>query len=99
MIKWSGKTLETRSGKGVGSIHAGIEAIKSIVGKSYLLKEYKTFATEHGSQAYGNTRIVLEHNGFSVIGTAISKDVVTSVFQAYIDGVNRLEYCMSKKNK
>ena len=93
-----GEDLVTKTGEGVGAIHSGIEAIKSILGQDYSLKEYKTYAVEHGSKAKGSTRIVLEHDGFSVIGTAKSKDVVTSVFQAYLDGVNRLEYCIKNKN-
>lgn len=87
--------LVKRTSKGVGLIHAGINAITSVIGEEYKFSDYEIVANDHGSKAQGQARLKINAGGYEVIGSAVSPDVVSSSFQAYIDGVNRLRYCMN----
>ena len=80
----------TRSGNGL--IDAAINAVKEMTKLDYQLTDFKVGSEGPGSDAKALSRVVASNNGWTVIGKAHDRDVVTSAIRAYIDCCNRMRF-------
>lgn len=86
----SGETEYTEAAVGNGPVDAAYNAIKKILGFKPQLKGFRIGATSEHSDALGETRVVLHHNGVQSQGRGTSTDVIESSIRAYVDALNRL---------
>ena len=87
-----GNGIETVCSAGNGQIDAGINAIQKAVNLDCEFKSFEANSKGAGSDEIGYTKLELTKNGWSVIGKSEDTDTITSAFQAFVDGCNRIKY-------
>jgi len=87
-----GNGIETVCSAGNGQIDAGINAIMKAVNLDCEFKSFEANSKGAGSDEIGYTKLELTKNGWSVIGESEDTDMITSTFQAFVDGCNRIKY-------
>ena len=80
------------SGFGNGPINATFNVIAELTeSKAELMKFFlESFGT--GTDVPGKVKVKLKENGFVTLGVATGPDIITASAEAYINGLNRLEY-------
>ncbi|MFO7710901.1 MAG: alpha-isopropylmalate synthase regulatory domain-containing protein, partial [Candidatus Woesearchaeota archaeon] len=88
-------TVMTNYAEGNGPVDAAVNAIKGIINKEYMIKDFTIAAEGNGSNSCGNARAIVTKNGWEVIGIGEHNSIVTSGIEAYIQGCNRLDFIES----
>lgn len=84
----SGQKFEEAS-SGNGPVDAAIKALKKIIQKHMVLKEFTIQAISKGSDDVGKVHMQVEYDGNIYYGFGANTDIVTASIEAYIDCINK----------
>ena len=74
---------------GNGPVDAAIQAIKQIIHRKMLVKEFLIQAINHGSNDVGKVHITVEHDGANYYGFSANTDIIAASAEAFIDAINK----------
>ena len=77
---------------GNGPVDAAFQAMEKVLGVNYELDDFKIRSVTEGSEAVGETVVMLRHNGKTYSGKGVSTDIVGSSIFAYLNAVNKIAY-------
>ena len=77
------------SATGNGPVDAAINALKKIILKKMVIKEFTIQAISKGSDDVGKVHMQVEYNGSLYYGFGANTDIVTASVEAYIDCINK----------
>lgn len=84
----SGQKFEEAS-SGNGPVDAAIKALRKIIQKHMVLKEFTIQAISKGSDDVGKVHMQVEYDGHMYYGFGASTDIVIASVEAYIDCINK----------
>lgn len=84
----AGQKFEAAS-TGNGPVDAAIKALKKIITKEMVMKEFTIQAISKGSDDVGKVHMQVEHDGQVYYGFGANTDIVTASVEAYIDCINK----------
>ena len=84
----SGQKFEAAA-TGNGPVDAAIKALKKIIQKQMVMKEFTIQAISKGSDDMGKVHMQVEYNGSMYYGFGANTDIVTASVEAYIDCINK----------
>ena len=84
----SGQKFEDAS-TGNGPVDAAINALKKIIHKHMVLKEFTIQAISKGTNDVGKVHMQVEYDGSVYYGFGANTDIVTASVEAYIDCINK----------
>ena len=90
-INISGQKFEEAS-TGNGPVDAAIRALKKIIQKQMVLKEFTIQAISKGSDDVGKVHMQVEYDRNIYYGFGANTDIVTASVEAYIDCINKFRY-------
>ncbi len=74
---------------GNGPVDAAISAIKLIIPRKMLVKEFLIQAINKGSNDVGKVHMTVEHEGTPYYGFSANTDIVAASAEAFIDAINK----------
>ncbi len=74
---------------GNGPVDAAVTAIKKIIHRTMVVKEFLIQAINKGSNDVGKVHITVEHEGNSYYGFSANTDIVAASAEAFIDAINK----------
>ena len=74
---------------GNGPVDAAIKALKVIIRRDMMLKEFVIQAINKGSNDIGKVHMTVEHDGQPYYGFSANTDIVAASVEAYIDAINK----------
>jgi 2-isopropylmalate synthase len=74
---------------GNGPVDAAISAIKLIIRRKMLVKEFLIQAINKGSNDVGKVHMTVEHDGNQYYGFSANTDIVSASAEAFIDAINK----------
>lgn len=74
---------------GNGPVDAAISAIKIIIRRKMLVKEFLIQAINKGSNDVGKVHMTVEHEGAPYYGFSANTDIVAASAEAFIDAINK----------
>lgn len=74
---------------GNGPVDAAISAIKLIIHRKMLVKEFLIQAINKGSNDVGKVHMTVEHEGNQYYGFSANTDIVSASAEAFIDAINK----------
>lgn len=74
---------------GNGPVDAAISAIKQIIHRKMLVKEFLIQAINKGSNDIGKVHMTVEHDGAPYYGFSANTDIVAASAEAFIDAINK----------
>ncbi len=74
---------------GNGPVDAALSAIKNIIHRKMLLKEFLIQAINKGSNDVGKVHMTVEHEGVSYYGFSANTDIIAASAEAFIDAINK----------
>ena len=74
---------------GNGPVDAAIKALKNIIKREMVLKEFTIQAINKGSDDVGKVHMQVEYDGMMYYGFGANTDIVTASVEAYIDCINK----------
>lgn len=74
---------------GNGPVDAAINAIKQIIRRKMLLKEFLIQAINKGSNDIGKVHMTVEYEGNSYYGFSANTDIVSASAEAFVDAINK----------
>ena len=77
------------SASGNGPVDAAISALKNIIKRQMVLKEFTIQAISMGSDDVGKVHMQVEDDGNVYYGFGANTDIVTASVEAYIDCINK----------
>lgn len=77
--------------EGNGPVDAAINALKQIVHRKMVLKEFTIQAINRGSDDVGKVHMQVEYNGSVYYGFGANTDIVAASVEAYIDAINNFK--------
>lgn len=86
----SGQKFEAAA-SGNGPVDAAIKALKKIIMKQMILKEFTIQAISKGSDDVGKVHMQVEYDGSLYYGFGANTDIVTASVEAYIDCINKFK--------
>ncbi len=84
----SGEKFEACA-SGNGPVDAAISAIKNIIHRKMLVKEFLIQAINKGSNDIGKVHMTVEHEGAPYYGFSANTDIVAASAEAFIDAINK----------
>ena len=84
----AGEKFEACS-SGNGPVDAAINAVKIIIRRTMVLKEFLIQAFNKGSNDIGKVHMTVEHDGNLYYGFSANTDIVAASCEAYIDAINK----------
>ena len=84
----SGQKFE-EAATGNGPVDAAVKALKKVIQKKMVLKEYTVQAITKGSDDLGKVHVQVEYDGNLYYGFGANTDIVTASIEAYIDCINK----------
>lgn len=81
----------TAAAEGNGPIDAAINALKQIIRRDMILKEFTIQSINRGSNDVGKVHMQVEHAGKPYFGFGASTDIVQASVEAYIDCINKFK--------
>jgi 2-isopropylmalate synthase len=87
-IDIAGEKFEAAA-SGNGPVDASIKALKKIIDRQMVLKEFLIQAINKGSDDYGKVHMQVEHEGAIYPGFGANTDIVAASVEAYIDAINK----------
>lgn len=86
----SGESFEACAG-GNGPVDAAINALKKIIGRHMVLKEFTIQAISKGSDDMGKVHMQVEYDGHVYYGFGANTDIIAASVEAYIDCINKFK--------
>lgn len=77
---------------GNGPVDAAISAIKLIIHRTMLVKEFLIQAINKGSNDIGKVHMTVEHEGVSYYGFSANTDIIAASAEAFIDAINKFPH-------
>lgn len=74
---------------GNGPVDAAITAIKQIIHRNMLVKEFLIQAINKGSNDVGKVHMTVEHDGQQFYGFSANTDIVAASAEAFVDAINK----------
>lgn len=74
---------------GNGPVDAAIRAVKTIIRREMLVKEFLIQAINKGSNDVGKVHMTVEHDGRPYYGFSANTDIIAASVEAYIDAINK----------
>ena len=74
---------------GNGPVDAAISAIKLIIRRKMLVKEFLIQAINKGSNDVGKVHMTVEHDGNQYYGFSANTDIVSASAEAFLDAINK----------
>lgn len=74
---------------GNGPVDAAIKALKHIINREMILKEFLIQAISKGSDDTGKVHMQVEYEGVVYYGFSGNTDIITASVEAYIDAINK----------
>ncbi len=74
---------------GNGPVDAAINAVKKIIHRQMLLREFLIQAINKGSNDIGKVHMTVEHEGVQYHGFSANTDIVAASTEAYLDCINK----------
>ncbi len=74
---------------GNGPVDAAISAVKQIIRRKMLVKEFLIQAINKGSNDVGKVHMTVEHDGVPYYGFSANTDIVAASVEAFIDAINK----------
>ncbi len=74
---------------GNGPVDAAISAIKLIIRRKMMVKEFLIQAINKGSNDVGKVHMTVEHDGAAYYGFSANTDIVAASAEAFIDAINK----------
>jgi 2-isopropylmalate synthase len=87
-----GGKLYQEAGFGDGPVDAATKTIAKIIKTKSRLVKFSVNAITGGTDAQGETMMVLEEEGIRVTGQGAHTDIIMAAAKAYINALNKLEY-------
>lgn len=84
----SGEKFEAAA-SGNGPVDAAIKALKQIIRRQMVLKEFTIQAISKGSDDVGKVHMQVEHDGHVYYGFGANTDIIAASVEAYIDAINK----------
>ena len=84
----AGERFEGAS-SGNGPVDAAINAVKKIISRTMILKEFLIQAITKGSDDIGKVHMQVEYDGRIYYGFGANTDIVAASLEAYIDAINK----------
>ncbi len=84
----SGEKFEAAA-SGNGPVDAAIKALKKIIEREMILKEFTIQAISKGSDDVGKVHMQVEYDGHIYYGFGANTDIVAASIEAYIDCINK----------
>lgn len=84
----AGEKFEACS-SGNGPVDAAINAVKLIIRRTMVLREFLIQAINKGSNDIGKVHMTVEHDGVLYYGFSANTDIVAASCEAYIDAINK----------
>lgn len=84
----AGEKFEACS-SGNGPVDAAISAIKLIIRRTMIVKEFLIQAINKGSNDVGKVHITVEYDGNSYYGFSANTDIIAASAEAFIDAINK----------
>ena len=78
--------------EGNGPVDAAINAVKDIIKRKMVLKEFTIQAINKGSDDVGKVHMQVEYDGSVYYGFGANTDIVTASVEAYIDAINSFKH-------
>ncbi|MGN0086640.1 MAG: 2-isopropylmalate synthase [Alloprevotella sp.] len=75
--------------EGNGPVDAAINAVKSIIRRKMVLKEFTIQSINRGSNDVGKVHMQVEHEGAVYYGFGANTDIISASVEAYIDCINK----------
>ena len=75
---------------GNGPVDAAISAIKIIIRRQMLVKEFLIQAINKGSNDVGKVHMTVEHDGRQYYGFSANTDIVAASAEAFVDAINKI---------
>lgn len=75
--------------EGNGPVDAAINAVKQIIRRQMILKEFTIQAINRGSDDVGKVHMQVEYNGTHYYGFGANTDIIAASVEAYIDCINK----------
>ncbi len=79
------------SATGNGPVDAAVRAMKKIIDKEMVLKEYTVQSITKGSSDVGKVHVQVEYDGSTYFGFGANTDIVTASIEAYLDCINKFK--------
>lgn len=86
----SGEHFEAAA-SGNGPVDAAINALKRIIERQMVLKEFTIQAISKGSNDVGKVHMQVEYNGHTYYGFGANTDIIAASVEAYIDCINKFK--------
>ena len=77
------------SATGNGPVDAAIRAVKEIIRRETVIREFLIQAINRGSDDVGKVHMQVEHNGSLYYGFSANTDIISASVEAFIDAVNK----------
>lgn len=77
---------------GNGPVDAAISAIKIIIRRTMLVKEFLIQAINKGSNDVGKVHMTVEHDGHQYYGFSANTDIIAASAEAFIDAINKFAH-------
>ena len=77
---------------GNGPVDAAISAIKLIIRRTMLVKEFPIQAINKGSNDIGKVHMTVEHEGNQYYGFSANTDIIAASAEAFIDAINKFPH-------
>ena len=87
-IDIAGEKFEAAA-SGNGPVDAAINALKQIIKRQMILKEFTIQSINKGSDDVGKVHMQVEHDGHVYYGLGANTDTVSASIEAYIDCINK----------
>ena len=86
----SGEKFEACA-SGNGPVDAAISAIKLIIRRTMIVKEFLIQAINRGSNDVGKVHMTVEYDGNQYYGFSANTDIVAASAEAFIDAINKFQ--------
>ena len=77
--------------EGNGPVDAAINAVKNIIRRQMVLKEFTIQAINRGSNDVGKVHMQVEYDGAVYYGFGANTDIIAASVEAYIDCINKFK--------
>ncbi len=77
---------------GNGPVDAAISAIKLIIRRTMLVKEFLIQAINKGSNDVGKVHMTVEHDGVQYYGFSANTDIIAASAEAFVDAINKFPH-------
>ena len=91
IIIYADVAFAIKAGIGVMPVDAAINALKNIIRREMVLREFTIQAISKGSDDMGKVHMQVEYNNHVYYGFGANTDIVSASVEAYLDCINKFQ--------